>query len=123
MRCGAARGAVGALQRPNNYVLVAERLAAELERTAPEGVLYANQWDNLANREGHVRSTDPEIRRQTDGHIDGFICAIGTGGTLAAVGLYLKSRKSDVVIAAADPMGAGMARSASHANWAPAIPS
>lgn len=93
---------------PNNYVHVAARLAAELERTEPAGVLYANQWDNLSNREGHVRSTGPEIWRQTDGRVDGFICAIGTGGTLAGVGLYLKSRKPGVVIAAADPMGAGM---------------
>lgn len=93
---------------PNNYVHVAERLAAELERSEPAGVLYANQWDNLSNREGHVRSTGPEIWRQTDGRIDAFICAIGTGGTLAGVGLYLKSRKPSVVIAAADPLGAGM---------------
>jgi cysteine synthase A len=93
---------------PNNYVHVAERLAAELARTEPQGVLYANQWDNLSNREGHLRSTGPEIWRQTDGKVDGFICAIGTGGTLAGVGLFLKSVKPDVVIAAADPMGAGM---------------
>jgi cysteine synthase A len=93
---------------PNNYVHVAERLAAELARTEAHGVLYANQWDNLSNREGHVRSTGPEIWQQTDGHVDGFTCAIGTGGTLAGVGLYLKSRKSGVVIAAADPMGAAM---------------
>jgi cysteine synthase A len=93
---------------PNNYVRVAERLALELARTEPDGVLYANQWDNLSNRNAHVRSTGPEIWRQTDGRIDGFICAIGTGGTLAGVGLYLKERKADVVIAAADPMGAAM---------------
>jgi cysteine synthase A len=93
---------------PNNYVHVAERLAAELARSEPCGVLYANQWDNLSNREGHVRSTGPEIWAQTDGRIDGFVCAIGTGGTLAGVGLYLKKRKPEVVIAAADPMGAAM---------------
>jgi cysteine synthase len=93
---------------PNNYVHVAERLAAELARSEANGVLYANQWDNLSNREGHVRSTGPEIWRQTDGCIDGFTCSIGTGGTLAGVGLYLKERKRDVVIAAADPMGAAM---------------
>ena len=93
---------------PNNYVHVAERLAAELARSEPHGVLYANQWDNLSNRDGHARSTGPEIWRQTDGGIDGFVCAIGTGGTLAGVGLYLKQRKTGVVIAAADPMGAAM---------------
>jgi cysteine synthase A len=93
---------------PNNYVHVAQRLAAELSDREPNGVLYANQWDNLSNRDGHVRSTGPEIWHQTDGRVDGFVCAIGTGGTLAGVGLYLKSRKPDVVVAAADPMGAGM---------------
>jgi cysteine synthase A len=93
---------------PNNYVHVAERLAAELGRSEPNGVLYANQWDNLSNRDGHVRSTGPEIWRQTEGRIDGFVCSIGTGGTLAGVGLYLKERRPDVVIAAADPMGAAM---------------
>jgi cysteine synthase len=93
---------------PNNYVHVAERLAAELARSEPKGVLYANQWDNLSNRNGHLRSTGPEIWQQTDGQVDGFTCAIGTGGTLAGVGLYLKSMKPSVVIAAADPMGAGM---------------
>lgn len=93
---------------PNNYVHVAQRLAAELARGEPNGVLYANQWDNLSNRDGHVRSTGPEIWDQTDGRVDGFVCSIGTGGTLAGVGLYLKSRRRDVRIAAADPMGAGM---------------
>jgi len=93
---------------PNNYVHVAERLALERAGTEPDGVLYANQWDNLSNRNAHIRSTGPEIWRQTDGRIDGFICAIGTGGTLAGVGLYLKERKPGVVIAAADPMGAAM---------------
>jgi cysteine synthase len=93
---------------PNNYVHVAERLAAELARTHPQGVLYANQWDNLSNRDAHVRTTGPEIWRQTDGKVDGFICAIGTGGTLAGVALALKEQRPDIVIAAADPMGAGM---------------
>jgi cysteine synthase A len=93
---------------PGNYVHVAERLAAELARSEPHGVLYANQWDNLSNREGHIRSTGPEIWRQTSGRVDGFVCSIGTGGTLAGVGLFLKSVRPGVVIAAADPMGAGM---------------
>ncbi|HEY1393381.1 MAG TPA: cysteine synthase A, partial [Methylibium sp.] len=99
---------------PNNYVHVAERLAAELARSEPNGVLYANQWDNLSNRDGHVRSTGPEIWQQTDGRIDGFTCAIGTGGTLAGVGLYLKQHKPGVVIAAADPMGAAIYHYVKH---------
>jgi cysteine synthase A len=93
---------------PGNYVHVAERLAAELARSEPNGVLYANQWDNLSNRDGHFRSTGPEIWRQTEGRVDGFVCSVGTGGTLAGVGLYLKEQRSGVRIAAADPMGAAM---------------
>jgi cysteine synthase len=108
--CGAELREVPAVpySDPNNYVHVAERLAGELARSEPNGVLYANQWDNLSNRNAHVRSTGPEIWRQTDGRIDGFVCSIGTGGTLAGVGMYLKQRKPGVVIAAADPMGAAM---------------
>ncbi|HTL26182.1 MAG TPA: pyridoxal-phosphate dependent enzyme, partial [Burkholderiales bacterium] len=74
----------------------------------PNGVLWANQWDNTANREGHFRSTGPEIWRQTDGQVDGFTCAIGTGGTLAGTALFLKERNRAIRIAAADPMGAAM---------------
>ena len=108
--CGAELREVPAVaySDPNHYVHVAERLARELAHGEPRGVLYANQWDNLSNRDGHVRSTGPEIWQQTDGQVDGFVCAIGTGGTLAGVGLYLKDRKPHVVIAAADPMGAAM---------------
>ena len=108
--CGAELREVPAVpyRDPNNYVHVAERLAKELAASEPEGVLYANQWDNTSNREGHVRSTGPEVWNQTDGTVDGFTCAIGTGGTLAGVGLFLKERNRDVVIAAADPMGAAM---------------
>jgi cysteine synthase len=83
-------------------------LAEELARTEPHGVLYANQWDNTSNREGHERSTGPEIWEQTGGRIDGFTCAVGTGGTLAGVGTYLKRSNPNVVIAAADPMGAAI---------------
>jgi cysteine synthase len=93
---------------PNNYVHVAERTAAELAAAEPHGVLYANQWDNTANRDGHAASTGPEIWAQTDGTVDGFVCAVGTGGTLAGVGAYLKHKKPQVVIAAADPMGAAI---------------
>jgi len=108
--CGAELREVPAVpfKNPENYVHVAERLAKELSASAPRGVLYANQWDNLSNRDGHFRSTAPEIWEQTEGRVDGFSCAIGTGGTLAGVGLFLKERNRDVVIAAADPMGAAM---------------
>ncbi len=95
-------------KNPDNYVHVAARLAEELADSEPKGVLYANQWDNLANREAHIASTGPEIWRQTDGQVDGFTCAIGTGGTLAGVAMYLKSQRPDVRIAAADPQGAAM---------------
>jgi len=93
---------------PNNYVHVAERLASELEASTPNGVLYANQWENLANRQAHIDTTGPEIWEQTDGRIDGFTCAIGTGGTLAGTAMYLKSQNPRIRIAAADPMGAAM---------------
>jgi cysteine synthase len=93
---------------PNNYVKVAERLARELAPSEPNGVVYANQWDNLANKDAHYRGTGPEIWRQTDARIDAFTCAIGTGGTLAGVAAFLRERKRDVVIAAADPAGAAM---------------
>jgi cysteine synthase A len=93
---------------PNNYVHIAARTAKELEATEQHGVLYANQWDNHANRDGHTASTGPEIWRQTDGTIDGFICAVGTGGTLAGVSAYLKQQSRNVVTAAADPLGAAV---------------
>jgi len=108
--CGAELREVPAVpfKNPDNYVHVAERLAKELADSEPNGVLYANQWDNLSNRNGHFRSTGPEIWEQTDGKVDGFTCSIGTGGTLSGVGLFLKEKNKDVVIAAADPMGAAM---------------
>jgi len=93
---------------PNHYVRQAERYARERADNEPRGVLYANQWDNPSNREGHIRSTAPEIWEQTGGRLDGFICAIGTGGTLAGVGIFLKERSPEIKIAAADPMGAAM---------------
>jgi cysteine synthase A len=93
---------------PENYVHVAERLAGELAETTPGGVLYANQWDNPANGDGHFRSTGPEIWAQTAGSVDAFCCAIGTGGTLSGVGRYLKSRNPDIAIAVTDPLGSCM---------------
>ncbi len=106
--CGAELREVPAVpyKDPNNYVHIAARTAKELEATEPHGVLYANQWDNPANRDGHAASTGPEIWEQTDGKVDGFICAVGTGGTLAGVSAYLKHRNPRIVTAAADPMGA-----------------
>jgi cysteine synthase A len=108
--CGAELREVPAVpyRDPNNYVHVAERTAKELAATEPHGVLYANQWDNPANRDGHAASTGPEIWAQTGGEIDGFTCAVGTGGTLAGVAAYLKHKNPKVVIAAADPMGAAI---------------
>ena len=108
--CGAELREVPAVpyKNPNHYVHVAERLAKELAKTEPRGVLYANQWDNLANRDGHYCTTGPEIWEQTGGRVDGFICAIGTGGTLAGAGAFLKEQRKDIAIACADPMGAAM---------------
>ena len=102
--CGAELREVPAVpyKDPNNYVHVSQRLANEL------GAFWANQWDNTANADGHYRSTGPEIWQQTGGKVDGFTCAIGTGGTLAGVSRFLKEKNSSVRIAAADPMGAAM---------------
>ena len=108
--CGADLREVPAVpyKDPNNYVHVSERLAKELARTEPNGAIWANQFDNIANREGHYRTTGPEIWRQTDGHVDGFICAVGTGGTLAGVAQALRERNPKVVIGLADPLGAAL---------------
>ncbi len=108
--CGAELREVPAVpyKDPGNYVHVAERLAKELAGAEPNGALYANQWDNLANREGHYRTTGREIWEQTAGRVDGFICAIGTGGTLAGVGAFLREQRNDVVVSLVDPMGAAM---------------
>jgi cysteine synthase A len=108
--CGAELREVPAVpyKDPNNYVHVAARTAKELEATEGHGVLYANQWDNHANRDGHTASTAPEIWEQTAGRIDGFICAVGTGGTLAGVSAFLKHKNPAIVTAAADPMGAAI---------------
>lgn len=93
---------------PNNYVKVSGRLAAQLARTAPDGAIWANQFDNTANREGHAETTAQEIWAQTDGKVDGFVAAVGTGGTLAGVAFGLKARKRNVKIALADPLGASL---------------
>lgn len=108
--CGAEVREVPAVpfRDPNHYIHQAERTAEELSATEAHGVLYANQWDNVANRDGHADSTGPEIWEQTDGRVDGFTCAVGTGGTLAGVGAYLKHKNPRIVTAAADPLGAAI---------------
>ena len=113
--CGATLIEVPAVaySNPNNYVKVSGRLAAQLAKTEPAGAIWANQFDNVANRQGHIDTTGPEIWRQTDGKVDGFCCAVGTGGTLAGIAvalkkLALKARGKTVRIALADPMGAAL---------------
>src|ERR1700741_1502117 len=93
---------------PNNYQHVGRRLAPKLRKTEPNGVLFADQWNNLDNAKAHYESTGPEIWEQTGGKIDGFICAVGTGGTLAGTSRYLKEKSKGVVIGVADPRGAAM---------------
>src|ERR1700758_2228553 len=98
--CGAELVEVPAVPfaNPNNYVKVSGRLAAELARTEPHGAVWANQFDNVANRDGHVETTGREIWEQTGGRIDGFVCSVGTGGTLAGIGLALRSRNKAIKI-------------------------
>jgi cysteine synthase A len=95
-------------RNPNNYVKVAARMAERLAREHPHGAIFANQFDNVANRDIHVRTTGPEIWRQTDGTVDGFVSAVGTGGTLAGVASALRERSKDVVVAIADVPGAAL---------------
>jgi cysteine synthase len=92
----------------NNYVKVAARMAERLAREHPQGAIFANQFDNVANRDVHVRTTGPEIWAQTDGTVDGFVSAVGTGGTLAGVAMALRERRPDVAIAIADVPGAAL---------------
>ena len=101
---------------PGNYVHVSRRLAEELAASRPNGVIWANQFDNVANREGHRRTTGPEIWEQTAGRVDGFVCAAGTGGTIAGVGLALKACNPKVVIGLADPMGAALYHYYTHSE-------
>jgi cysteine synthase A len=105
--CGARLVLVPAVpyKDPGNYVHVSERLAKELARSEPRGAIWADQFDNLANRRGHYETTGPEIWQQTQGRIDGFICSSGTGGTLSGVGIFLKERDPKVRIGLADPLG------------------
>lgn len=93
---------------PNNYVKLSGRIAQTLAQSEPGGAIWANQFDNIANRQAHIETTGPEIWQQTAGHIDGFVAAVGTGGTLAGVGIALKAKNKDVKIVAADPYGAAI---------------
>ena len=93
---------------PNNYVRYSGRLAEALAKTEPNGAVWANQFDNVANRQGHIETTGPEIYNDLDGAVDGFVSAVGTGGTLAGVGMALKERNSNIKIAIADPLGAAL---------------
>jgi cysteine synthase A len=93
---------------PNNYQHIGRRMVEDLRQREPKGVLFADQWNNLDNRKAHYASTGPEIWDETQGKVDAFICAIGTGGTIAGVSTYLRERKKDVVIGVADPRGAAM---------------
>jgi cysteine synthase A len=95
-------------RNPNNYVKVAARMAERLAREHPEGAIFANQFDNVANRDIHARTTGPEIWQQTEGAVDGFVSAVGTGGTLAGVATALRERSKDVAVALADVPGAAL---------------
>jgi cysteine synthase A len=108
--CGAELVEVPAVpyDNPNNYQHVGRRLADDLRKREPNGVLFADQWNNLDNRRAHYTSTGPEIWEQTEGRVDGFICSIGTGGTVAGVATFLRERSKNIVIGVADPRGAAM---------------
>src|SRR6201996_7252897 len=95
-------------KNPNNYVKLSGRLAVELAKTEKAGAIWANQFDNVANRQAHIDGTGPEIWEQTSGKVDGFTCAVGSGGTLGGVAIALKERNRNIRIAAADPMGAAI---------------
>src|SRR6201989_89529 len=108
--CGAELVEVPAVpySNPNNYVKLSGRLAEQLAKSEKNGAIWANQFDNVANRQGHIETTGPEIWTQTDGKVDGFVCSVGTGGTLTGVAMALKARSKNVRIALADPMGAAL---------------
>ena len=93
---------------PNNYVKLSGRLALRLAKEYPAGAVWANQFDNIANRQGHFETTGPEIWAQTEGKVDGFTCSVGTGGTLAGVGMALKAKNPNIKIAISDPLGAAL---------------
>jgi cysteine synthase len=108
--CGADLREVPALpyRDPNNYIKYSGRLAEEIAASDPAGAIWANQFDNVANKQGHYETTGPEIWAQTDGKLDGFICAVGSGGTLNGIAQYLREHKADIKIGLADPPGAAL---------------
>src|SRR5437868_9450498 len=108
--CGAELVEVPMLpySNPNNYQHVGRRLADQLRKSEPNGVLFADQWNNLDNAKAHYESTGPEIWRDTGGKVDGFICSVGTAGTIAGTSRYLKEKSKDITIGCADPRGAAM---------------
>jgi cysteine synthase A len=95
-------------KNPDNYVKISGRLAEEMNASEPNGAIWANQFDNTANRDGHYRTTGPEIWSQTDGTVDGFICSVGSGGTLGGVSMALKERNKDVIVGLVDPLGSAL---------------
>ena len=101
---------------PNNYVKFSGRLAAALNESEPNGAIWANQFDNTANRDAHIHTTGPEIWAQTDGRVDGFICSVGTGGTLTGTGQYLKEQNPKISIGLADPMGSAIYHYFAHGS-------
>ena len=101
-------------RNPNNFVRYSERLAKALAKTEPNSAIWANQFDNTANRDAHIRTTAPEIWEQTGGKVDGFICAAGSGGTVAGIGMGLRARNADVKIGLADPDGAALYHHYAH---------
>ncbi|KZE28510.1 cysteine synthase A [Chelatococcus daeguensis] len=101
---------------PNNYVKVSGRLAEEIAASDPRGAIWANQFDNVANRQAHIETTGPEIWDATGGKVDGFICAVGTGGTLAGVAMALKERNPKITVGLADPMGAALYHYYAHGS-------
>ena len=108
--CGADLRLVPALpySDPNNYIRFSGRLAGELADENSAGAIWANQFDNVANRKAHIEGTGPEIWEQTGGRVDAFTCSVGTGGTLAGIGIALKEKNPDIQIVLSDPMGAGL---------------
>ena len=108
--CGADLRLVPAVpyKDPNNYVRYSEKLSNDLSKENSQGVIWANQFDNISNQEGHYVSTGPEIWEQTKGKIDGFICSVGSGGTIAGISRYLKEQNSNVIIGLSDPLGSAL---------------
>src|SRR6195256_2319540 len=119
--CGAELVQVPAVpySNPNNYQHIGRRLADELRKSEPNGVIFADQWNNLDNRKAHFVSTGPEIWRDTGGKVDGFMCGVGSPGTAAGVGTYLREQKKDSVIGVADPRGAAMYNLFAHGEAKP----